>query len=370
MKGTGEVLQEDSDAVVPARAWRRFVRPVLSIALAAFMLGFVLPNAVGTTASQVSKVLRQNVTAFDILILVLVWAAGILVHSLTLTGALPGLSTRRAVTLNLTGSSVSNVMPFGGAVGMSLNYVMIRSWGMDATQFAAYTVVTNIWVILIKLALPAIAAVGLVATGVSLSAGLTWGLIASAVGLAAMVTLVVSGLVYERIAIGATNGVMRVVVRVAAVFGRKPDAARVLAAVLATRDTVRFVFQKAWLRMGIGMLGWTASQTFLLWYCLHVVGVNVDFAIIFAGYAIDRVLTMIVLTPGASGFVETGTAVALAYLTGVGDHTAEMITAGVLLYRAFSYAIEIPVGGVWLGGWLLARRRKRGELQAEEDLVG
>ena len=30
--------------------------------------------------------------------------------------------------------------------------------------------------------------------------------------------------------------------------------------------------------------------------------------------------------------------------------------AGVLLYRGFTYALEIPVGGVWLGGWWLASR--------------
>jgi hypothetical protein len=43
-----------------------------------------------------------------------------------------------------------------------------------------------------------------------------------------------------------------------------------------------------------------------------------------------------------------------------------VMTAGVLLYRGFTYALEIPVGGVWLGGWLLMRRRER---SAEKLLV-
>ena len=34
------------------------------------------------------------------------------------------------------------------------------------------------------------------------------------------------------------------------------------------------------------------------------------------------------------------------------------MAAGVLLYRGFTFALEIPVGGVWLGGWLVARRRR------------
>ena len=44
-------------------------------------------------------------------------------HSSVLTASLPGLSHRRALTLNLTGSAVSNLLPGGGAAGalVSLN---------------------------------------------------------------------------------------------------------------------------------------------------------------------------------------------------------------------------------------------------------
>ena len=69
-----------------------------------------------------------------------------------------------------------------------------------------------------------------------------------------------------------------------------------------------------------------------------------------AGFAVDRVLTLVVLTPGAVGFTEAGTAAALTALGGA----PAVMAAGVLLYRGFTYALEIPVGGVWLGGWLLA----------------
>jgi hypothetical protein len=33
------------------------------------------------------------------------------------------------------------------------------------------------------------------------------------------------------------------------------------------------------------------------------------------------------------------------------------VVAGVLLYRAFTFVLEIPVGGLWLGLWLLLRAR-------------
>ena len=33
--------------------------------------------------------------------------------------------------------------------------------------------------------------------------------------------------------------------------------------------------------------------------------------------------------------------------------------AAVLLYRGFTFALEIPVGGAWLAGWLWTRSRAR-----------
>jgi uncharacterized membrane protein YbhN (UPF0104 family) len=356
VKGTDEVLQDDGNSVPPARTWRKLIRPVLSLALAAFLLRYVLLHVFDTTASDVSHVFRQNVTVLNIVVLFCLWASGILVHSLTLTGALPGLTTRRAVTLNMTGSSVSNVIPFGGAFGMSLNYVMIRGWGMDATAFAAYTVVTNIWVVLIKLALPVLATAALFATGVTLSSGLALGVIASSVLLAGAVALVLTGLINPR---------------VARIFKKYPDREKILAAVLDAREAVVTVFKQGWGQMAIGMLGWTVAQCALLWGCLHVVGLTISIPIVFAAYAIDRVATLIQLTPGASGFVEAGTAFVLVHLAGSyagGTHeTNVMIAAGALLYRAFSFALEIPVGGIWLSGWLLVRRSKR---KAEMKEIG
>ena len=40
---------------------------------------------------------------------------------------------------------------------MSLNYLMIRSWGFSTSGFSAYTLITNVWSVLLKLALPAVA---------------------------------------------------------------------------------------------------------------------------------------------------------------------------------------------------------------------
>ena len=46
-------------------------------------------------------------------LLTVVWAVGLLLHTIALTGGLPGLTHRRALTLSLTGSAVANVLPLG-----------------------------------------------------------------------------------------------------------------------------------------------------------------------------------------------------------------------------------------------------------------
>jgi uncharacterized membrane protein YbhN (UPF0104 family) len=68
--------------------------------------------------------------------------------------------------------------------------------------------------------------------------------------------------------------------------------------------------------------------------------------------AIERLGTLIPITPGGTGVAEIGT---IAWLVASGLDPVEVV-AGVLLYRIFLVALEIPVGGTLLAGWALLRR--------------
>jgi putative heme transporter len=127
---------------------------------------------------------------------------------------------------------------------------------------------------------------------------------------------------------------------------------RVRAGAVDCRARVVEVVRSSWPQLSFGMVGYAALQALLLWACISAVGGRLSPAQVLAGFAVDRVLTLVVLTPGAVGFTEAGTAAALTALGGV----PAVMAAGVLLYRGFTYALEIPVGGLWLGGWLLAHR--------------
>ena len=49
--------------------------------------------------------------------------------------SLPGLRHAQALNLNLTGSLVSNLLPFGGAAGVANTYGLTFSWGSGSCDF-------------------------------------------------------------------------------------------------------------------------------------------------------------------------------------------------------------------------------------------
>lgn len=357
MNGTSEVWHAaPDDAADPGgrRSGSRAPRVVLSLALALGLLGYALPRLVGTTFREVARAL-ELVTAPESVMLALLWAAGLFVYSFTLTAALPGLTRLRALNLNLTGSAVANVLPFGGAAGMSLNYLMIRSWGFSAAGFSAYTLITNVWSILLKLALPAVALIALVVSGEKVNQTVRWTGLGAAGVLVVLVVVLVSGLATHRAAVRLVAVAAPVVERGSRWVRRPVERGVVTSVLLDFRDRVASLVGARWAQLSLGMVGYGVLQAVLLWACLHAVGGHLSPVVVLAAYAVDRLMSMVFLTPGGTGFAEAGTAAVLVALGGA----PAVMTAGVLLYRGFTYALEIPVGGLWLGGWLLARRRKR-----------
>jgi putative heme transporter len=315
----------------------------------------LLPRAAGVTLAGVRGAL-DTLTARELFVLSLLWAAGLLVHSFVLTGALPGLSRRRALTLSLTGSAVANMLPFGGAAGMSLNYAMVRSWRLSAAAFAAFTVVTNAWDIALKLILPAAALAALLVTHAPVVDGLRTLVGSTVVVLGVLIALLGIAVSRDRAAAKMASICAGVITRGARLVGRRIDPQLLTERFLDARQRVSGLVAERWAQLSVGMIGYATLQATLLWSCVAAVGDHLSPTQVIVGYAVDRVLTLAVLTPGAAGVTEAGTAAALVAVGG----SPTSVAAGVLLYRAFTFAIEIPVGGVWLGGWMWLRRRTEG----------
>jgi uncharacterized membrane protein YbhN (UPF0104 family) len=292
----------------------------------------------------------STVSVVGVLALTLLWLAGLWARTLVQTSALPGLSTRQALLLSLTGSSVSNVLPFGGAAGTALNYSMTRTWGHSRGAFVLFAVMTHTWSVAAKLILPALAVVVLLATGTS-SAGL---LVPAIIALAAMALLAtLFGLILARESFAASCGRLgeRLVLSATGV-ARRPRRVHLETPAVDLRREVIAMLRLGWRRPALGMVGNFGLQGLLLWACLHVVGFAISPAQVLGVFALERLLTVLVVTPGGLGVVEVGMTALLVAFGG----NAAAAAAGVVLFRAFTMALEIPVGGALLLGWLGLRR--------------
>ncbi|HTF09930.1 MAG TPA: flippase-like domain-containing protein [Asanoa sp.] len=280
------------------------------------------------------------------------WFLGLCVHTVVLTASMPGLSHRRALTLNLSGSAVANVLPLGGVAGTVLNLGMVRGWGHSGLDFARFVVVSKAADLVAKLLTPALALAGLLLWD-PIEPGqhsVPWVLGAAAGAFAGW--LVVLALV------GRVGPLLRLVTLAERGWtwrsrrsGRDP-APGWTAAVTRLLDGTDRLVRRRWAELSWGMAGYWLLQGALLWLCMVAVGAHVAAPVLFAGLVAERLLTLLALTPGGVGVVEAG-AIAVLIALGVAPTGA---LAGILLYRAFVFLAEIPIGGIATLAWLISRR--------------
>jgi uncharacterized membrane protein YbhN (UPF0104 family) len=337
--------------------WLWGLRAAAAVTLAVVMLWLVLPRVTGTRWSQIGAVL-DRLDAGDLTVLAAVWLAGLWCYTFVLTASIPGLTHGQAITVNTTGSAVSNLIPFGGAVGLAVSLGMVRSWGFRAGVFALSAVVSGIWNLLGKLLLPLLGLLGLLAAGdvitgrLAGAAGIAAALLALALGLLA------GALASERIAVRvgrAAQSLGRTVLR-AVRSRRRLDWEH---AVPRQRHQVIGLVRSGWLQMTLGLIGFLGAQACLLYVILQMLGSTLGPTQVFAGFAFGRLLTTLVITPGGVGIAETGAA---GLLTALGGDSA-VCTSAVLLFSGFVFFLEFPAGAAGYLVWLTRRswRRAPGE---------
>jgi hypothetical protein len=286
----------------------RTQRIVLQVAVSVVVLAFTawimvdVPRLTGSTWHDIRNNLA-HINLRTVLAIAALWLAGLACYTIAMTASMPGLSHRRALVLNLSGSSVSNVLPFGGAVGTGLNAVMVRSWRLSLRSFASSTAVLNVVNLLAKLVLPVVA--GLV---VSHQKGLPRWLGHAAVVASIAAALVVLVVVFALISRGWAVRVDAVLRRLSAMRpGRRGTPAGTgPGPVSSMQGEVRDIFRQHWGRLTAGLGGYVLLQWALFALCMH--------------------------------------------------------TAGVLLYRLFVYLAEIPIGALVVAGWAAVRFRRRAGL--------
>ncbi len=352
---------------------KQILQTVIGLGLAAAMLIWGLPYFAKTSWADIWSVIRtiplSHALLFQALMLLGLWC-----YTFTFTGSLHGLSHIKALIVNLCGSSVSNLLPGGGAVGLAATYAICRSWGFSRRATSTSVIVTGVWNVLARIALPVVAIGALWFGGVTLPPALT--------------DLAVAGMFTGLAVLGALVAIM-VSERAAQAIGRALDwalgpirrrrRAKAAAKALATATTdadadagpplpadedpavpsmsieelvtdlrarINEVVGSGWLSMTLGMVGFFGFYYVLFVLIMRETGVTLPLNLLFAAFAIGRLLTAVGITPGGIGITETATS---AVLVGWGAEAAGA-TAGVVLFSIFTHLMEVPLGAL---GWLM-----------------
>jgi uncharacterized membrane protein YbhN (UPF0104 family) len=328
---------------------------VVTVVLLVAVFGFLLPK-LADYGDAWNSLGDLDVQGWAALVLVAAWNLVALVPLVMVS--LPGLRFTEAFVNMTAGTAVANTVPGGSAIGVGINWAMYDSWGFMPAEYTLATLVSGVWNNFVKLGLPVIALVLL-----ALSGDLRRSFVPAAiVGVAAMaVTIVVFALLLRSDRLAAAIG-ERLGVVISAI-GRR------LHHDLGTREqwaerAVQFrkrsvdLIRLRWAALTITALIGHLSLFLVLLVAVRAVGISqseVSWTEVLAAFAFVRLISAIPITPGGLGVVELGLTAALA--SGESSTVAGQAAAAVLLYRALTYLLPIPIGvGCYLY-WRVSRRR-------------
>jgi uncharacterized membrane protein YbhN (UPF0104 family) len=324
---------------------------------------YLAPRSVGTTWTQVEAAL-VSVDPRWWPALAVVWLAGLWAYAVVMSAALPGLSGGRAIGLNLAGSAVANTVPLGGAASLGLTTAMMRSWGFRPMAVTSFLLLTNLCSVASRLLLGLIAAV--------------WLLAGSTGGVSPAVLIIAGSLVAAGLVIGIVVTNDRALARAGRTGGaiarllparsrversRQPELDRPPATrperdpgqvLLALRGRIGTTMRTAWAPLTLGSCGSLLLLAVLLELCLRGLGITASAPMVIAAVGIERLATALPITPGGAGTAELAL---VACLSASGVPPADALAA-TLLYRFFTFFLEIPLGAAIGLAWYLRRHRR------------
>lgn len=323
--------------------WKDLASSVIGMAVAALLIIYGLPTILGASWAKIGSQLAR-VGPGEIALMAALLLAGLFCYTWVLIGSLPGLRHVQALKINAVTSFVANVLPLGAAVGVALTVMMQRSWGFRRRAVSASLVVTGIWNVLARIALPVVGCLVIVLSPMAAPRIVVHGsLIAAAVGIA---LIVVTALMV--VSDPAARAVIRGLDRIAGLVHRSGSRVRALEHLINDqRERVDTIVRSGWIRMSLGMIGMFVLLFGLYWCAARSVGVEVPLYSLICAYTFRQLLTLVGITPGGLGVTEVGTAGLLVLL----GATPGAASATALLYAVFAHVVVVPFGLAALTAW-------------------
>jgi putative heme transporter len=338
---------------------KQVLQLVVGLGLAASLLIWGLPYFAKTSWTDIWTVIR-SIPLSHVLLFQGLMLLGLYCYTFTFTGSLHGLSHGKALIVNLCGSSVSNLLPGGGAVGLAATYAICRSWGFSRRATSTSVIVTGVWNVLARIALPVVAIAALWFGGVTLPGVLKDLAAAGMVTGIALLGTFVAVMVSERAAQLIGRGLDAVVRPLMRRRRKGKPAVSIEDLVRDLRARINDIVRTGWVSMTLGMVGFFAAYYVLFVLIMRETGVTLPLNLLFAAFAIGRLLTAVPITPGGLGVTEAATSIVLV---GWGAEPAAA-AAGLVLFALFTHLMEVPLGAL---GWLLWTASPKAEPPTEGD---
>ena len=348
----------------PLPGWRRLLGPLLSVALLVAVFAWFLPQF--TSLADVWTWVR-SMTWLEIGVLLAAAAWNLATYQFVVVTTMPGQTFRQATVATETATAVSNTVLGGAAVSLGLTYAMNSSWGFSRSRTSVSLLVSGLFNNFAKLGLPVLALALLAFQGQSgsgrVAAGLA-GIGGLAVAVVALWLLLRSRDSAARLGVAAGRAASALL----RLLGRPPVQGWDRATT-KFRDRTALLLHARWHWITLATLVSHLSLFLVLLLALRFVGVTgeqVAWTEALAVFAFARLLTAIPLTPGGLGVVE------LALITGLAaaGGPRAMVAAAVLVFRALTYVLPIPIGLVTYVFWRRNRSWRRSPNSAPRtDLV-
>ncbi len=346
------------------RRIQRAIQAAVALGVVAGVFLYLIPKF--ASYSAVWNVVR-GLTAGQLGLLFATTALNIATYWPQMVAAMPGLTLLQAAVNNQASTAIASTMPGGGALGVAVAYRMFRQWGFDNTAIGLMALVTGIWNAFLKFGMPLAALAILSFTG-DVTKGL---LVAAVVGLASLavsITVLVLILWKESLArrIGSFAG--RAVSAARRIF-HKPPVTRWDSAAARFRQRTIGLARRRWLALTVTTVASHVGLYLVFLVALRELGVSagqVTWPEALGVFAFARLAAAVPITPGGAGVIEA-TYIGGLVLAG-GSHAN--VVAAVLVFRALTWGLQIPLGPVAYLIYLRATSWRKGSATKPAHVMG
>ncbi len=349
------------DRPPPTGPAKRLLQAVVSLGIVVAIFVFAFPQFASyrdVWAQITAMTWLEAVT----LLAVAVW--NLVTYWFVLTAVMPGLTYPQAAVSNQASTAVANTLPGGGAIAVGVTYAMYRSWGFGKGEFTLAAVVSGVWNNFAKLGMPVLA-LALLALEGEITAARVVAAVAGIAMLLGTIALWSLFLYKESLARRIGGSVGRAVSRLRALV-RKPPVTEWGEAGVRFRAQALGLLRDRWLRLTIATVVSHVSLYIVLLVTLRHVGVGneiLSWVQVLAVFAFIRLISALPITPGGVGVVELGLTVGLqvaADFSTVSESLFESkIAAAVLVFRAITFLLPVPLGALSYVVWRRNTRWRR-----------